>query len=319
MAYPIVGHCSCTRENQPILRAYEAGMDSLSLTAGTQDRDHRASSHDTVVIPAGTAETAMGRLEARLACNRDEIRAAQRLRHRVFFADRSGAVGLSSLKRHDEDEFDAVCDHIVVLDHSADRQKPMVVGTYRLLRRDVAEYHGGFYTAREFDITPLLARRTCRLLELGRSCVLPSYRNGRVIALLWQAIWDYARRHEADAMFGCGSFTGTDPDVLAQPLRFLHQNALAPEEWRACAWPQRRVRVACSDDLPDIRTSVRALPPLIKAYLRVGAFIGDGAVCDFDFGTTDVCIVLPVARIEQRYLAHFGPRCDAPAAPAALT
>jgi putative hemolysin len=188
--------------------------------------------------------------------------------------------------------------------------RPKVVGTYRLLRQEVAESHGRpFYTAGEFDIEPLVAANpAARFLELGRSCVLKEYRTKRSVELLWAGIWAYVRHHRIDVMIGCASLEGTDPERLALPLSFLHHHARAPEAWRARALPERYVSM---DRMPreavNPKAALHALPPLVKGYLRLGATFGDGAVVDPQFGTTDVLVVLPVAAIDQRYIDHFSP------------
>ena len=182
-----------------------------------------------------------------------------------------------------------------------------MVGTYRLLRQSLAEEYGGFYTAGEFDIGALIARHgNLQFLELGRSCVLAPYRNKRTVELLWHGIWAYVLQNRCDVMIGCASLDGTEPKQLALPLSFLHHYARAPEEWRARALPERYVEMnRMSKEAIDPKAALRMLPPLIKGYLRLGAYIGDGAVVDHEFGTTDVLIVLPVSAIKQRYIEHF--------------
>jgi putative hemolysin len=224
------------------------------------------------------------------------------------------------LAQRDVDGFDAICDHLLVIDHATRSNKfphkPKVVGTYRLLRQDVAECHGGFYTAGEFDVESLLERhRGKRFLELGRSCVLAPYRNKRTIELLWHGIWSYVQQHRFDVMIGCASLDGTDPDRLALPLSFLHHFAAAPDAWNAQALPHRRVEMnRMAKAAIDPKEALRELPPLIKGYLRLGAFVGNGAVVDYQFGTTDVLIVLPVAAISTRYIGHFSAGADRHAA-----
>jgi putative hemolysin len=183
-----------------------------------------------------------------------------------------------------------------------------VVGTYRLQRQEIAAAHRGFYTAGEFRIDDLMSRhRNLKFLELGRSCVLAPYRNKRTVELLWHGIWSYVRRHHLDVMIGCASFDGTDPKALSLPLSFLHHFAAAPADWQVQALAGRRVDMnLVRKDAIDPRAALRALPPLIKGYLRLGAFCGDGAVVDTAFGTTDVLIVLPVSAIHTRYIEHFG-------------
>jgi len=263
----------------------------------------------------------IGPLEVRLARNAADVRRAQRLRFQVFYQEMSAVADAPTMiARRDVDPFDPICDHLLVIDHEAvprgPLRKPAVVGTYRLLRQDMAERHSGFYTASEFDIGQLIARHSgLRFLELGRSCVLPAYRNKRTVELLWHGIWTYVLAHRLDVMIGCASLEGTDPDRLALPLSFLHHYARAPEEWRTCAVPRRYVEM---NRMPkravNARAALQELPPLIKGYLRLGAFIGDGAVVDRQFGTTDVLIILPVSAINSRYIDHFGPTADRHAA-----
>jgi putative hemolysin len=253
----------------------------------------------------------LGSLEVRIARHAAEIRRAQKLRYRIFYEEGSAVPhARTRLARRDIDAFDGICDHLIVLDHANTRPsgKPAVVGTCRLLRQGVAERHGGFYSAGEFEIHALLARhRNSRFGELGRSCVLAPYRNKRTVELLWHGIWTTMLRHRIDAMIGCGSLEGTDPDKLALPLSFLHHFAAAPEAWAARALPRRRVEMnRMPKDAIDPKAALRALPPLIKGYLRLGAFVGDGAVIDRQFGSTDVLIVLPVSAINARYVEHFG-------------
>ncbi|KQP10013.1 hemolysin [Methylobacterium sp. Leaf99] len=277
-------------------------------------------------LPAPGLDPSLGRignLEVRLATSVSEIRRAQRLRYRVFFEEMQAvATGLSLLSRRDIDAYDTVCDHLLVIDHAATdetpfrRPRPKVVGTYRLLRQDTADRHFGFYTAGEYDIAPLLAAHPGkRFLELGRSCVLKPYRTKRTVELLWAGIWAYVQHHRIDAMLGCASLEGTDPERLALPLSFLHHHARAPEGWGARALPGRYVAMdRLAREAVDPKAALQALPPLIKGYLRVGATFGDGAVVDRQFGTTDVFVVLPVSAIAARYIDHFGPAANRRAA-----
>ncbi len=241
-------------------------------------------------------------LSVRLAAHDADIEAAQRLRWQVFF-EAMGAVSCGHSDR-DIDPYDAVCDHLLVEDRGSG--VPAVVGTYRLLRQSVAEAHHGFYSAGEYDLAPF-SGRDGELLELGRSCVAPAYRDAGTIQLLWRGIAAYLQEHHISMMFGCASFHGIDPEEHDDALSFLWHNHLAPPELRARAVLGRHVDMA---RLPlgsyDPRQAMRKLPPLIKAYLRVGASVGDGAVIDHDFNTVDVFIVMPVAAIAERYLGRFG-------------
>jgi putative hemolysin len=262
----------------------------------------------------------LGSLEVRLARSGSEIRQAQRLRYKVFYQEGSATPSRRArLLRRDIDAFDASCDHLLVLDHAAPglrRRGPAIVGTYRLLRQDAAEEALGFYTAREYDIAPLVsAHAGMRFLELGRSCVLAPYRTKRTVELLWHGIWTYVLHHRIDVMIGCASLEGTDLQRLALPLSFLHHFARAPEPWRARALPGKYAAMNLLErDAVDPKAALHALPPLIKGYLRLGATFGDGAVVDEGFGTTDVFVVLPVPAINPRYIHHFGPSASRHAA-----
>src|SRR5690606_11834331 len=209
----------------------------------------------------------------------------------------------------DFDQFDRLCDHLMVFDRNRPEGE-QAVGTYRLLRREVAALHGGFYSSSEYDLQPMLDFVGPRggLLELGRSCVHREYRTNATIQLLWRGISTYIADHGISFMFGCASFPGTNPQDHALALSYLHAHHLPPPEWRVRALPERYVPM---DLLPadqiNPRAALHALPPLIKGYLRLGAYIGDGAVIDQQFGTTDVFILLPVERIAPKYQNRFSP------------
>jgi putative hemolysin len=274
---------------------------------------------DATVHPRGVAMGRIGPLEVRLARTAAEVRRAQRLRYRVFYNEMSASADAAAkLAQRDVDTYDGYCDHLLVLDHDTRTRtgKPAIVGTYRLLRQDIAQQHSGFYSANEFDIGGLLARHdTIRFLELGRSCVLAPYRNKRTVELLWHGVWTYVLQYNLGAMLGCASLEGTDPDKLALQLSFLHHHARAPEAWRSRALPHRYVEMnRLRRSAIDPKEALKVLPPLIKGYLRIGATFGDGAVIDRQFGTTDVLVILPVAAISARYVAHFGPAADRHAA-----
>ncbi len=259
----------------------------------------------------------IGNLEVRLARTLGDLRRAQKLRYQVFYEEMAAIPGLrAKLSRRDEDKYDQICDHLLVVDKGVTPLKPKpwlrrhrVVGTYRVLRQEIAERHGGFYTQGEYDIAPLIAakRQTHKFVELGRSCVLKPYRTRRSVELLWHGLWTYVREHGADVMIGCASFPGVDPQQHALALSFLHHHARAPEEWRVKAHPKLFVDMnMLRPDEIDMKAALKALPPLIKGYLRLGAFVGDGAVVDRQFGTTDVLIIMPIEAIDPRYFSHFG-------------
>lgn len=242
-----------------------------------------------------------GSLEVRIAAGRDVDRALA-LRHRVFCEER-GAASATAASGLEEDGYDRHCDHLIVVDHALPNAP--VVGTYRLLRQDVAAAIGGFYSAGEYDLTPLLAHARMTggagLLELGRSCVDLRYRTNAAISLLWRGLASYVEAYRIGFMFGCASFHGIDPVEHADGLAYLHRFHLAPTELRVRALPEHHVEMM-GESIADGRT----LPPLIKAYLRVGAKVGDGAFVDRDFNTVDVFMIMPVERIVGRYGRRFG-------------
>ncbi|SNY90374.1 ornithine-acyl[acyl carrier protein] N-acyltransferase [Cohaesibacter sp. ES.047] len=259
----------------------------------------------------------VGSLEIRLAQTEREIRKAQRLRYKVFYKEMAAKPDShTKFTRRDADAFDAICDHLLVLDHDSPQKKfrrrePRIVGTYRLLRQEMADLYGGFYSASEFNIRHILdTHKDLRFLELGRSCVLKDYRTKRTIELLWQGIWAYVQIHKIDVMIGCASLKGTDPKAMAEPLTFLSKQAKAPEEWRVEAWPEIRVPL---DQMPpeeiNDKQALRLLPPLVKAYMRLGCHFGESAMVDYQFGTTDVFIILPVENIDPKYVLHYNTDC----------
>ena len=247
-----------------------------------------------------------GDLLIRLAETDEEVAAAQALRYRVFFQDMSArATEQMAATGRDFDEFDAFCDHLLVIDRSLTDCELGVVGTYRVMRRRAAKRCGRFYTGDEYDISPLLGYPG-EIMELGRSCVHPGYRTGATMALLWRGIAEYSFHYKVELMFGCASLPGTDPDANRLPLGYLHRFHLAPESLRPRALQGRYVDMSqptATDE--ELTRGRRTLPPLIKGYMRVGGFVGDGAVIDHDFGTTDVCIVVKSARLTEKYFRHY--------------
>lgn len=263
----------------------------------------------------------VGSLEARLASSEWEIRQAQKIRYKVFYEELSASPSLPAKRaRRDLDAFDPLCDHLIIVDQDASRpqtERGRVVGTYRLLRQEVAEGHQGFYSSGEFEVSELVRRNApLRFLELGRSCVLPDYRRKPTLELLWHAIWRYSLVNDVEVLFGCASLQGTDPERLALPLSFLHHSASAPPPWHVRAIPARRIEMNRMEaERIDSRLALRALPPLVRGYLKLGAYFGDGAVADERFKTIDVFTVLPVSRISERYIAYFGPGAERHACP----
>ncbi len=289
----------------------------LLWTRPQLDSAPRSTAHHSMAQPLydWPIISSMGNLEVRIAESKSEIKAAQRLRYRVFHEEMS-AISTVKMRRRkrDFDRYDDICDHILVVDREASNiwAPPVAVGTYRLLRGEVAALHGGYYASTEFDLTPMLDGNQpgTRFLELGRSCVLKSYRSkSMTVKLLWKGIMAYAARYSIDVMFGCGSLPGTDPEALTLPLSYLHHFHRAPEESRVCARPELYLemnRMPMEDIDPKI--AFRALPPLIRGYVGVGSYFGDGAVVDHQFGCTDVLGITPISQMPPHFLSRFGYR-----------
>ncbi|MGB7432174.1 MAG: GNAT family N-acetyltransferase [Ahrensia sp.] len=270
--------------------------------------------HDIDAEAGRTATDTLGQigpLQVRLARTMAEIDAAQALRFRIFSTEFGAQFDAENRRlQRDRDGFDAVCDHLLVLDTTLQGAVlDQIVGTYRLSVSDYdAERPPMLYSQAEYDVLALMARNsTARVMELGRSCVLPAYRGRRTIELLWQGIWAYTLAHRADIMLGCASFAGTEPDKHALALSFLHHHASIGPPWTVSAHAEHRIDMnMMAKENVDMRAALAAMPPLIKGYLRLGAGFGDGAVIDHTFKTTDVLVVLPISAITSRYINHYG-------------
>jgi L-ornithine Nalpha-acyltransferase len=251
-------------------------------------------------------ELRAGTLGVRLATTQAEIDGVQALRYHVFYRELGAkADPATAADERDRDAYDAVADHLLVIDHAIGSGPEGIVGTYRLIPREAAAKVGRFYSAEEYNITTML-NFPGRILELGRSCVALAYRNRSVMQLLWRGIAAYIFQHKIDLMFGCASLPGTDPDALALELTYLYENHLAPPAMRLRALPHRYVDMRRMDPaLVDARKALNALPPLIKGYLRLGGFIGDGAVIDAQFNTTDVAVLVKTDLITDKYYRHY--------------
>ena len=251
-------------------------------------------------------ELRSGTLGVRLAETEAEIDAALALRYRVFYEE-MGARPSPEIARtgRDSDHFDAVADHLLVIDHARGRGPQSVIGTYRLIRRPAAQRAGRFYSAAEYDIANIVAYPG-EILELGRSCVDQTARNRPTMQVLWRGIAAYVFHYNIALMFGCASLPGTDPDASAVPLAYLHYHHLAPPGLRPRALPHRYVDMRrLPPDGFDPTIALAEMPPLIKGYLRLGGFVGDGAVIDDQFNTTDVSIVVKTDLVTEKYYRHY--------------
>ncbi len=233
----------------------------------------------------------------KLAENEAELRAAQRLRYDVFVRELGGG---GRMVDHDagleQDSFDPHFDHMLAYDDTTGE----VIGVYRLLPGDRAAELGQFYSEDEYDLT-VLKESGRKLLELGRSCLHPDYRGGTAMYYIWNGLAKYVEDRNIEVLFGVASFHGTDVQALAQPLSMLHHNHLAPPDLRVRTQPGvfQDMNLVAPEDL-DRRAAMVQVPSLIKAYLRLGGFVGEGAFIDHAFNTTDVCLILDTARMNQR-------------------
>jgi len=238
-----------------------------------------------------------GSISVSWAQHQDEVRAAQRLRYDIF-AGEMGARINSILPKHDIDLFDDYCEHLIVRDQVTQE----VVGTYRVLTPVQAKRLGGNYTDTEFDLTRLRGLRE-RMVELGRSCVHPDYRQGAVIMALWGALAEFMVRNNLDTMIGCASIPMLHNGVVsgeaaASIWSQLKQTHLAPIEHQV--WPRLALPVEQFD------TQVKVEPPaLIKGYLRLGAKILGAPAWDPDFNTADLPMLMRIADLPSRYRKHF--------------
>ena len=255
---------------------------------------------------AGFGELRSGNLGVRLALDGAEVDAVQALRYRVFYEEMGAHPDAATAgTRRDRDDFDAVADHLLVVDHDRGEGADSVVGTYRLIRRPAAAKLGRWYSAAEYDISRLVAFDG-EVLELGRSCVDAAYRTRGTLQLLWGGIAAYVFKHRIALMFGCASLPGTDLDALADQLTYLAANHMAPEAIRPRALPDRYIEMRRKDPAAiDVKKTLVDLPPLVKGYLRLGGFVGDGAVLDHQFNTTDVAVLVKTDQITDKYYKHF--------------
>ncbi len=260
-------------------------------------------------------EIRAGNLGLRLAVDEADTDAIQALRYRVFYEEMgANADAATAASRRDADRYDAVADHLMVVDHALGDGPEGVIGTYRLIRRDAAAKLGQFYSADEYDVATV-EQFPGNVMELGRSCVASAYRGRSTMQLLWSGIAAYVAHHRIGLMFGCASLPGIEPDAIGDELTYLYYNHLAPPEIRPRALPHRYIEMRRVDrDSFDPRRALAKLPPLIKGYLRLGGFVGDGAVVDPQFNTTDVAVVVKTDLVTARYSRHYERQSSDPAA-----
>ncbi|WP_417248890.1 GNAT family N-acetyltransferase [Celeribacter sp.] len=241
-------------------------------------------------------------LKLRFAESEADLRAAQRLRYRVF-VEELGSDGemVDHEAALERDAFDEHYDHLMLMDPKrSDDPLEQCVGVYRLLTDEKANVLGRFYTEDEYDLAPLKASGK-RLLELGRSCVAKEYRGGTALYKMWGGLAKYVLENEFDVLFGVASFHGTDVEALAEPLSLLHHRHLATDALRVRAVEEhfQSMDLVPEDEIDRAR-AMRSVPALIKAYLRMGGTVGEGAFVDHAFNTVDVCLILDVANVSER-------------------
>lgn len=273
-------------------------------------RIDRADSESELLGPpisnAEIVKVVAGDFEVRLAQTAAEIDAAQALRYRIFYEEMAARPSpeMAATKR-DFDAFDGVCDHLLVLDRRRGEGPEGIVGTYRLIRRPHAAKLGTFYSASEYDIKPMVDY-PAEVLELGRSCIAKDARNTATMQMLWRGIALYIYHFDIKVMFGCPSFPGTDPAQHAQAMSYLYHHHLAPPEIRVRALPERYVNMNMLEPGSyDARKAMARVPPLIKGYLRLGGYVGDGAVIDQQFNTTDVFVIVKTELVTEKYIRHY--------------
>jgi len=252
--------------------------------------------------------TSQPHLHVRLATSEQDYLSAARLRYEVFVRELGGDGPLVEHERCVErDHYDPFAEHLVLVDS---RRDPMaldhVVGVYRLLSADGADRAGQFYSETEYDLS-VLHQSGRKLLELGRSCIHPDYRGGLALFALWNGLAHHVRSHGYEVLFGVASFHGTDASLYAPHFSYLQQNHLTPDSLLVTARSPNHLKMNILPAADIDRLAVmRTMPPLIKAYLRIGGFVGDGAFIDWQFNTTDVCLVVDAVQLAPDRRARYG-------------
>ena len=248
------------------------------------------------------------RFEVRLAETQQDVAAAQRLRYKVFVEEMGAhASDEEHAARQERDEYDPYFEHLLLIDTQA-KGDPLdrVCGVYRLMRGSAARAGIGFYGASEYDLSKLknFDRET---LELGRSCIAKEHRGGLGMHMLWNALGQYVTAHDIGVLFGVASFHNADPAPIAEALSYLHHNHLAPPELRVKALPENRAEMNLipADEI-NKRRALQLIPSLIKAYVRLGGYVGEGAFVDHDFNTVDVCLIMDTQTMTDKYRAYYG-------------
>ena len=243
----------------------------------------------------------------KIADKKSELKKAQALRYSVFYKEKKAIPTISKkILRLDYDKVDKFADHLIVIDKNRKGIKNKIVGTYRLIRGDIAAHCGGFYTSSEFDLSKILnSYKNNQILELGRSCVHQDYRNGTIMNLLWKAIAEYVKLYDIKILLGCASFHGTDVMKYTNGLSYLRKNFSLPDELSVKSLDSKIYPAYTEiDSNNDLRTFVK-LPPLIKGYLRVGGKVSHDCYVDYKFNTIDLCVIVNTNNIDEKYKKKY--------------
>ena len=244
----------------------------------------------------------------KIAEKKSELKKAQALRYSVFYKEKKAIPTISKkILRLDYDKVDKFADHIIVIDKNRKGVKNRIVGTYRLVRGDIASHFGGFYTSSEFDLTNILnIYKHSQILELGRSCVHQEYRNGTIMNLLWRAIAAYVKLYDIKILLGCASFHGTNVMKYISELIYLRKNFSLPDELSVKSLNPKiyPAYTEINSNIKDLRTFVK-LPPLIKGYLRIGGKVSHDCFVDYKFNTIDLCVIVNTNNIDEKYKKKY--------------
>ena len=251
----------------------------------------------------------LGTLSTRLAKDETELKKAQRLRYEVFCEEFSALEKAKLNNNLEQEQHDLNCDHLLVLENS-NPARPKIIGTQRFFVKSACDTHLNFRSQSEFDLEALAVKHPeKRFMELGRSCILKNFRSKRTMELMWHGTWSYAVQNKVDVMTGCASFYAKSVNEIDTALGFLSTHVSKDPNWNVLPTAKNATRTKQYEHLiMDPKKAIRTLPPLIKGYLRLGAFFSDSVVIDEDFGTIDIAVILPVANINPRYVSYYGPQ-----------
>jgi len=248
------------------------------------------------------------RFVIKLADTKLELKKAQALRYSIFYKEKNAKPTFpKKMMKLDYDKIDKFADHLIVIDKKRKGIKNEIVGTYRLIRGNIASHFGGFYTSAEFDLTNILnSYNNAQVLELGRSCVHKDYRTGTTMKLLWKAIAEYIKLYDINILFGCASFPGIDVQKFSKEFAYLRSNFALPNQISVQSLVNNNYPIFNKNNIEknDLRTFAK-LPPLIKGYLRVGGRISNSFFVDYDFNTIDLCVVVQTKNIDKKYKNKF--------------